>query len=1232
MAGRRRGSTRNDVESKDEANKIWLAKRILAEHKTKGYKVDWEGKDPSTGKAWEPTWVPQSHCTKALIEDWKEFKKVNQEREKASKLAKQSKPAASRSTTLSATPPLEFEPTTITKSIHPKSAKRTYSNRRGGRSTSRTMKDDLHDDEEEEELPSKRRKVGVNGQTAIKTSQITSKIAKSSIGRSSPRSAPYRPSRLKAEILILNDEVLDNEVEIVNKGSTSSATTDKKKRLDPLPLPKKSRKPIVGPKSVQEAKWEQQSLGSLRDSQDVRSSPASSVSGSVKKKPIVTSRSAGGQTGLGNAIAGPSSSRSLPVVVEGGRSSPGKKRRRQKSLASDNDGETEEESAESYARRKPSKLPKRKSSSPGLVAMPSDDAVLEERSPSADRDEEEIAAALNDRASSRSVVTTDDDGKARRELSKSLSSKSTTTGHHKATHTRPRAASSREKDTFSIVLREPQTTKSTASLTQDEEDEDELSFDQSVAVQLVRRRSGQANPMTFLSRLAGTGEPSMTQGTASSPMSRSLPTKSRGGSARGSSISTSRSYSRAASGKEVYVEIPVFRSRRTASKSIEPATRERSAVSTSNLSRKSSERADVGSRRKYNQDAASSSHVASPNGERHDAHPKIFEETNAPLAFERKDEAVREVDAEVEPSSQPQEPSTSQRSNEADHSKGTIVPDSQPLQQKSSQSQPTKSEGEAQKQRQTQLQRAQSNPLNLMTAQAFDAGAVVATGNGRRRFASALPLAKSKEKVTTEHEVASLSVIEGPPSSSPSSASAISRLPNPPLPIGKPLGPVPTITPSKFRVPSNVQTDYSPSVASQIDDSPTRRPQPPPLERDMLGTPSSSKGEDSSQIQTVTTQKSEKTDFSGSRPRPRNWESVGFKDRFSEQENGKKRKPLTEWLGSAKIGAKRVEASLNNQPAYDVDTIQSLDDGVRHHMSSPTVPSAERPPSDVVLAIPSSVDHSAAVSHELLQQRDEEISGLKISLEELQVQLSSLQDKYDILDRSKAGLDTDLDFMRTQYSQASSMAAQLADQNRGLEKANKVLHSQTTVGVRQVRVTLEAEISSLRESVRRERQAKELLIEQARRSNVRLDIGADTDGEAVHVSVTGDELRQRAADWYRLRGRYATLEQEHADSIERSEKLLVLFGETSHQVDKATRRLLDIGAEKKVIEGERDHAFEEVVRLKKIVEELEDVHVCQWGVDSNNICEHEFVEVEDFNRHVRDHCSEEALPEPIPSA
>ncbi|KAG8874887.1 hypothetical protein FRB97_005571 [Tulasnella sp. 331] len=1135
MAGRRRGSTRNDVESKDEANKIWLAKRILAEHKTKGYKVDWEGKDPSTGKAWEPTWVPQSHCTKALIEDWKEFKKVNQEREKASKLAKQSKPAASRSTTLSATPPLEFEPTTITKSIHPKSAKRTYSNRRGGRSTSRTMKDDLHDDEEEEELPSKRRKVGVNGQTAIKTSQITSKIAKSSIGRSSPRSAPYRPSRLKAEILILNDEVLDNEVEIVNKGSTSSATTDKKKRLDPLPLPKKSRKPIVGPKSVQEAKWEQQSLGSLRDSQDVRSSPASSVSGSVKKKPIVTSRSAGGQTGLGNAIAGPSSSRSLPVVVEGGRSSPGKKRRRQKSLASDNDGETEEESAESYARRKPSKLPKRKSSSPGLVAMPSDDAVLEERSPSADRDEEEIAAALNDRASSRSVVTTDDDGKARRELSKSLSSKSTTTGHHKATHTRPRAASSREKDTFSIVLREPQTTKSTASLTQDEEDEDELSFDQSVAVQLVRRRSGQANPMTFLSRLAGTGEPSMTQGTASSPMSRSLPTKSRGGSARGSSISTSRS---------------------------------------------------------------------------HDAHPKILEETNAPLAFERKDEAVREVDAEVEPSSQPQEPSTSQRSNEADHSKGTIVPDSQPLQQKSSQSQPTKSEGEAQKQRQTQLQRAQSNPLNLMTAQAFDAGAVVATGNGRRRFASALPLAKSKEKVTTEHEVASLSVIEGPPSSSPSSASAISRLPNPPLPIGKPLGPVPTITPSKFRVPSNVQTDYSPSVASQIDDSPTRRPQPPPLERDMLGTPSSSKGEDSSQIQTVTTQKSEKTDFSGSRPRPRNWESVGFKDRFSEQENGKKRKPLTEWLGSAKIGAKRVEASLNNQPAYDVDTIQSLDDGVRHHMSSPTVPSAERPPSDVVLAIPSSVDHSAAVSHELLQQRDEEISGLKISLEELQVQLSSLQDKYDILDRSKAGLDTDLDFMRTQYSQASSMAAQLADQNRGLEKANKVLHSQTTVGVRQVRVTLEAEISSLRESVRRERQAKELLIEQARRSNVRLDIGADTDGEAVHVSVTGDELRQRAADWYRLRGRYATLEQEHADSIERSEKLLVLFGETSHQVDKATRRLLDIGAEKKVIEGERDHAFEEVVRLKKIVEELEDVHVCQWGVDSNNICEHEFVEVE----------------------
>lgn len=134
-------------------------------------------------------------------------------------------------------------------------------------------------------------------------------------------------------------------------------------------------------------------------------------------------------------------------------------------------------------------------------------------------------------------------------------------------------------------------------------------------------------------------------------------------------------------------------------------------------------------------------------------------------------------------------------------------------------------------------------------------------------------------------------------SSPPSAPLAVSKLPQPVASTSKPLKPVPNITPSKFR-PFLPGSDglSGPSLVSQIEeDSPIR---PPPASNSNKG------DEGSSQIQntnttTTTTQESEKTDFSGSKIRKRDWGSVGYKAREREQdgeEGRKKRTALSEIL------------------------------------------------------------------------------------------------------------------------------------------------------------------------------------------------------------------------------------------------------------------------------------------------------------------------------------------------
>ena len=55
----------SDVEAGDFYNVV----AILQEKKNM-YLVQWEGKDPATGKDWDPSWVKKSDCTADLRKEW----------------------------------------------------------------------------------------------------------------------------------------------------------------------------------------------------------------------------------------------------------------------------------------------------------------------------------------------------------------------------------------------------------------------------------------------------------------------------------------------------------------------------------------------------------------------------------------------------------------------------------------------------------------------------------------------------------------------------------------------------------------------------------------------------------------------------------------------------------------------------------------------------------------------------------------------------------------------------------------------------------------------------------------------------------------------------------------------------------------------------------------------------------------------------------------------------------
>ena len=75
-----------------DSQNLWAAEAILDERGAPGrgdYLVRWEGIDPGTGEAYEPSWEPKTGCSQDLVDEWREKKR--QDPSIVGKKAKESK-------------------------------------------------------------------------------------------------------------------------------------------------------------------------------------------------------------------------------------------------------------------------------------------------------------------------------------------------------------------------------------------------------------------------------------------------------------------------------------------------------------------------------------------------------------------------------------------------------------------------------------------------------------------------------------------------------------------------------------------------------------------------------------------------------------------------------------------------------------------------------------------------------------------------------------------------------------------------------------------------------------------------------------------------------------------------------------------------------------------------------------------------------------------------------------
>lgn len=111
-------SRKHSSQSTQNSGAFYSARAILDEKVADGkkrYLVDWEGTDPATGKAYEPTWERASNCNAALKKAWLDQRRGSQ----TPSLARQDEPQADTKRNSRRRKVIESSPPTSTKSASP---------------------------------------------------------------------------------------------------------------------------------------------------------------------------------------------------------------------------------------------------------------------------------------------------------------------------------------------------------------------------------------------------------------------------------------------------------------------------------------------------------------------------------------------------------------------------------------------------------------------------------------------------------------------------------------------------------------------------------------------------------------------------------------------------------------------------------------------------------------------------------------------------------------------------------------------------------------------------------------------------------------------------------------------------------------------------------------------------------------------------------------------------------
>lgn len=161
-----------------------------------------------------------------------------------------------------------------------------------------------------------------------------------------------------------------------------------------------------------------------------------------------------------------------------------------------------------------------------------------------------------------------------------------------------------------------------------------------------------------------------------------------------------------------------------------------------------------------------------------------------------------------------------------------------------------------------------------------------------------------------------------------------------------------------------------------------------------------------------------------------------------------------------------------------------------------------------------------ALSTKLTEEQSRHVEGKAVWDSERAELLASL----DTLKRAKASAETDRDFFREQYAQASGFVSSVRAENIELEKRTTIAEGKTKHGVAMIRAMFGERVKSLEEEVTKSQRKAELYRKQQQK--------------------TDDEIRRKAAEYPEMRAKYedarveSQMLKEVIDELQRDRKAL----------------------------------------------------------------------------------------------